>query len=383
MQNGEQRRVLIVRLGAMGDIIHALPAVSALRAAHPEWVLGWAVEPQWRALLAADSGGVDEFAGASTDSFTGADAGNLAGVDACRNPAQPLVDQVHTVPAKSWARRPLHSSTLVEVMRTRRELAAAGYDAAVDLQGAVRSALVARGAQPRRLLGEAAPREPAARWLFRERVPTRGVHVIEQAAEVLRALEGDALPLGLPVLPVDPAAVRWRETLGLGGEPFALLHPGAGWGAKRWPPERYAAVGAALARLTGVRVVVHVAPGERELGLRVAEGMCGKGMTPLLVAPSVGQLIELTRGAALAIGGDTGPLHVAAALGKPTVAIFGPTDPARNGPFHGSFRVLRDPASRRDHTRHADPEAGLLRIAPDAVVDAAVELLRSPAAVAR
>lgn len=363
----------------MGDILHALPAVSALRAAHPEWVLGWAVEPQWRALLSAD--------GASADTNDRAVAGEKAshseGRTASRTPAQPLVDRVHTVPAKSWARRPLHPSTLVDILRTRRELAAAGYDAAVDLQGAVRSALVARWARPQRLLGEAVPREPAARWLFREPVPTHGVHVIEQAAEVLRALQHDELPLGLPLLPVDPAAVRWRETLGLGDEPFVLLHPGAGWGAKRWPPERYAAVGAALSRITGVRVVVHVAPGERALGAQVEEAMCAKGIAPLLVTPSVGELIELTRRAALAIGGDTGPVHLAAALGKPTVAIFGPTDPVRNGPFHGAFRVLRDPASRRDHTRHADPEAGLLRIAPEAVVEAALELLRSPVGAGR
>ncbi len=341
----------------MGDILHALPAVSALRAAHPEWIIGWAIEPRWRALLAADSA-------------------DSAGNPAVRGPAQPLVDRVHLVPAKQWARAPFKAATLRSVLQTRAELRAAGYRQALDLQGAVRSALVARWARPARLLGENAPRERAARFLFSERVPSAGVHVIEQAADVVRALADDALPLGLPLLPHDEAAVRWcaRDGVGEGRGPWVLLHPGAGWGAKRWPAERYAEAGALLARAKGARIVVHAAPGELELAGVVAKALRARQVTPWIVSPTVGQLIELTRRVDLAIGGDTGPLHLAAALGKPTVGIFGPTDPARNGPFHGSFHVLRDPGSRRDHTRHAAPEAGLLRIAPESVVDAAEAL---------
>lgn len=350
----------------MGDILHALPAVSALRLRHPEWVIGWAVEPQWQALLRADSGG------------------NSA--DTARGPGQPLVDRIHLVPAKSWARQPWHGATFASIARVRRELRDAGYDAVVDLQGAVRSAIVGRWARPRRLVGEAAPREPMARWLFGERIRTTGVHVIEQAAEVLRALGGDALPLGLPMLPVDGAGARWCRAAGVNEEvePFVLLHPGAGWGAKRWPVERYAEAGAAVAGQTGFRFVINVAPSEMPLGEKLHRQLEARGVAALLLAPTVGQLVELTRRAALAVGGDTGPLHLAAALGKPTVAIFGPTDPVRNGPFHGHFHVLRDPGSRRDHTRRADPEAGLLRIAPEAVAEAAVHLLataRVPATV--
>ncbi len=91
---------------------------------------------------------------------------------------------------------------------------------------------------------------------------------------------------------------------------------------------------------------------------------------------SLGELIALTRRAALMIAGDTGPLHLACALGKPVVGIFGPTDPARNGPFGGAFRVLRHPESKRDHSRRAEPEAGLLTIQPEAVLEAALELLQ-------
>ncbi len=355
MPKGTQQRILVVRLGAMGDIMHALPAVTALRAAYPDRVIGWAVEPRWKALLCADS----------------------AGPDAARTFAQPLVDRVHLVPARQWARQPLRPSTLASILAVRRELRRERYDAALDLQGALRSAVIASFAQAERLLGEAEPRERIARHLFSEHVPSAGVHVIDQLADVVRALYGDALPLGLPLLPQDPLAAHWCTEAGVGPHygPAILLHPGAGWGAKRWPVERYAQAGAMLAQQSGWQVVINAAPGEMELGTSLASHLHGLGVSPLLLSPTVGQLIELTRRMHLVIGGDTGPLHLAAALGKPTVGIYGPTEPARNGPFHGQFAVLRDAQSRRDHTRHSDPEAGLLRILPRQVVEAAIALL--------
>ncbi|RRA50089.1 glycosyltransferase family 9 protein [Acidipila sp. EB88] len=339
----------------MGDILHALPAVTALRAAHPGLSIDWAVEPRWRALLAADS----------------------AGPDVALSPAQPLVDHIHLVPAKEWSRRPLHPATALSILRTRSAMRAGHYDATLDLQGAIRSAVIACWAHAPRLLGEAEPREPFARYLFKERIPSRGIHVIEQSADVVRALFGDPLPLALPLLPHDAIAARWCSEQGVPADfPLSiLLHPGAGWGAKRWPADRYARAAALVAEHSGARVVINAAPGELGLAEALARELHTLGVEPLLLAPTVGQLIELTRRVTLAIGGDTGPLHLAAALGKPTVGIFGPTDPARNGPFHAHFRVLRDPGSRRDHTRHRDPEAGLLRIQPEPVAEAALELL--------
>lgn len=333
-----------MRLSAMGDILHALPAVTALAETHPEWRIGWAVEPQWKPLLAAENA-------------------------VARGPAMPLVDRVHVVPARQWARSPLSTKTLRDVRRARRELREERYDVCIDLQGAVRSAVIAKWARARRLIGEDAPRERVARWFFTERVKTRGVHVIEQAIEVMNAVAGDTLPVRLPLLPVDVDAERKADAI---GAPFVLLNPGAGWGAKRWPMERYAAVAEHL-RDAGYGVVVNAGPGEESLAGEVA-ALSNDAAVPLQA--SIAELIAVTRRAALVIAGDTGPLHLACALGKPVVGIFGPTDPARNGPFGGRFRVLRHSESRRDHTRHAAPEAGLLTITPDAVMDAAMGLLK-------
>ena len=159
----KQLRLLVVRLGAMGDILHSMPAVTALRMAHPEWSIGWAIEPQWRGLFCAD--GCEP-----------------------RTSTMPLVDRLHIVPAKRWARSPLKPATLREIRRVRSDLRAMHYDIAVDMQGAVRSAMVARWARTGRIVGEAEPREFTAKWFFDQKVATRGVHVIEQSLEVANAI---------------------------------------------------------------------------------------------------------------------------------------------------------------------------------------------------
>jgi len=338
----------------MGDILHALPAVTALRRAHPSWIIDWVVEPAWQPLLTA----------------TGRAA---AGPAESLTPAQPLVNRIHLAPAKSWARRPLQPSTFREIAALRRALKDCRYNAALDLQGAVRSALIARAAASPRIIGEAVPREPPARWFFSERIATTGRHVIEQDLELAAAVAGESLSFTPPLIPRDPDAESWcdRLTASFPSRPVVLLKPGAGWGAKRWPLERYAAVASALAA-RGFQVLVNAGPGEEPLAAAIAAQSNGAA-TP--VQCSLAQLIALTRRIALAIGGDTGPLHLACALGRPVVGIYGPTDPARNGPFGNRFRVLRSPFSQRNHARHRQPESGLLTITPEEVLHAADELL--------
>jgi heptosyltransferase-1 len=389
----------------MGDILHALPAVTALRLAHPGWVIDWVVEPRWRALLAAEGS-----------------AGRGTGQDfAPPDPAQPLVDRLHPALTKEWRSAPLSLKTLHEIKALRLALRAGEYHAVLDLQGAVRSAALGRLAGCRRLIGEAEPRERVARWLFTERVATRGAHVIEQDVELASAVAGDDLAPVTPWLPVDQSAEAWADQIlprdasqpgsprtgpgprggepgsprtGLrswGGEPGSpwtglrpwggsqaavLINPGAGWGAKRWPIERYAAVAQGLID-RGLHVLVNAGPGEEPLG-EVIFHATGGAATSLTC--TVEQLIALTRRVALVIAGDTGPLHLACALVQPVVGIYGPTDPSRNGPFGTRFRVLRSPESRRDHTRHAAPEAGLLTISPEDVLQAADELLAQESA---
>jgi lipopolysaccharide heptosyltransferase I len=366
-------RLLVVRLGAMGDILHALPAVTALRIAHPGWVIDWVVEPKWRALLAAQGS-------------TGRDTGKPEA-------KQPVVDRIHLAPTKKWGRSPLTSETRNEIRALRQVLQGCRYEAVIDLQGAARSAVVGRMTGCRRLIGEARPRERAARWLFTERVATHGAHMIEQDIELASAVAGDDLKPVQPWLPVDQAAEAWADAILPSGagqpassrtglRPWAetqlavLINPGAGWGAKMWPVERYAAVARGLVE-HGCRVLVNAGPSEEPLAEVIVKQTNGAAI-PL--ESSLEHLIALTRRVALVIAGDTGPLHLACALGRPVVGIYGPTDPSRNGPFGTRFKVLRNPNSRRDHSRKEAPEAGLLTIQPEEVLKAAEELLYSEAA---
>src|SRR6202030_3980698 len=152
---------------------------------------------------------------------------------------------------------------------------------------------------------------------------------------------------------------------------FAILNPGAGWGAKRWPAERYGQVAKELAK-DGLCSLINYGPGEEVLAAAVEAGSEG---TARKISCSLSELIALTRRARLLIGGDTGPLHLAAALKIPVVAIFGPTNPVRNGPFGTPSIVLRSATSITDHTRHSGPELGLLEIPVAEVVAAARKLL--------
>ena len=331
----------------MGDILHALPAVTALRQAHPAWTIDWVVEPRWRHLLA-------------TESSPG------------RGLTQPLVDRLHLAPTRQWRKALLASQTLREINALRRALKTGAYDAVIDLQGAIRSAVVARLAGCPRIIGEAEPRERPARFLFTQTVATRGDHVIQQDIELASAIAGDSLSPAPPLLPIDPAAEAWAGLQLPSGSPRSvLINPGAGWGAKRWPVERYAAVAEAFIG-RGFRVFSNTGPGEEPLTSEIEKATAGAA-TPLCC--SLAQLIAITRRVSLAIAGDTGPLHLACALGRPVVGIYGPTDPSRNGPFGTRYRVLRSPQSRRDHSRRAEPEAGLLTIQPADVLLAADELL--------
>ncbi len=347
----------------MGDILHALPAVTALRQAHPSWQIGWVVEPRWQALLNA------EIRGQGSGSSDRQGAHNNS-----RDPRMPVVDRLHFAQTREWKRRPLSRETRSEISAMRSELRDAGYDVVLDLQGAIRSAVIARLSGARRRVGEARPREWPAHWFFSERVVTRGAHVIEQDVELASAVAGDALAVIDPLLPIDTEAERWCDawlaaTVPGPSQPIALIAPGAGWGAKRWPPERYTAVARGLAE-RGFRVLVNCGPGEESLAAPI---VASGAAVPLNV--TLPQLIAMTRRITLCVGGDTGPLHLASALGRLVVGIYGPTDPSRNGPFGTHCRVLRSSESRRDHSRRSAPDPGMLTISPEDVLRAACELV--------
>lgn len=344
-------RLLIVRLGAMGDVIHTLPAAQALRDGFSRAQIGWLIEERWAELLCAPG----------------------TGRRGPRSTERPLADWVHTVNLPRWRKSLSQLSTFEQIARVWNDVRSARYQVAIDLQGAIRSAVLARWSAAPIVYGSAQPRElPASLWYTRQVIP-RGSHIIEQNVSVVEGVVGTRLAVPAVTLPHDPAAEEQlgKDLVRQGLEEYAILNPGAGWGAKRWPAERYGEAAVRLAR-EGIRCLVNYGPGEEDLFERVNAASNG------VVRPtkaSVTGLIALTRAAKLFIGGDTGPLHLAAALQVPVVAIFGPTDPARNGPYGTRSVVLRSPASPTSHARHAQPDEGMLEIGVEAVVNAARELL--------
>jgi len=297
-------RILVVRLGAMGDIIHTLPAVAALKRSHPESSITWLVEPQWLPLL----------------------EGN------------PYLDCVAVLRRKS----------IVGLLASLRELRANAYDFAVDFQGLLKSAAAAKAAGVERIYGfhESQVRERPAAIFYTHRIEARAAHIVDRNLELAMACGS-----GQPLTPEFPLPAGKPEGELPAGE-FVLASPLAGWRSKQWPMEHYQALGARLQRERGIPLVLNGPPGE---GLAHTSSLAG--------------LIDATRRAAAVVGVDSGPLHLAAALGKPGVAIYGPTDPARNGPYGDSVRVLRAPAAYTTYKRDSEIAESMRAISPDAVFE--------------
>ena len=303
-------RILIVRLGSLGDLIHTLPAVAELHEAWPEAEIDWVVERAHADLLAL----------------------------------VPLLSRVIVLGDRSvggWLK-------VIRELRVRR------YDVAIDLQGLVKSAAIARFSGARRVAGfdRAGLREPAARFLYTEAVAVgEGRHVIQKNLALARALhagpEGPASekraenppssepggfsPRGLSFplrIPHSPALARLRAQ-GVGD--FAVLNPGAAWPNKRWPPASFAQVARAIRDTYGWTSVVLWGPGEQAIAQAIVDA--ADGVAVLAPETTFADVLALAKASKLFVSGDTGPLHLAGAVGAPLVALFGPTTPARNGPW--------------------------------------------------
>ncbi len=344
-------RLLVVRLSAMGDVIHGIPAVTALRAARPNLKVGWLIEERWMELLCAHP--VERLQP--------------------RSALKPLVDWLHVSDFKGWRKDLKSGATWSEMRDCMREVRAMKYDVALDLQGAIRSAMASRMSGAKSRIGSTTPREGPARQFYTKAVETPGAHVVEHAISLASAVAGEGLNYEEPEFPQDEATEAWADRFcsSVGFAPLAVVNPGAGWGAKCWPAESYGAVAKALTE-RGMAVMVNYGPDEEPLAQAV------RAASEELARPvkcSVSQLIALTRRASLFVGGDTGPMHLAAALGVPVVALFGPTRPDRNGPYGTRSVVLRSPESVDSLSHVSDADAGLLSITAEQVIAAVDSLL--------
>ena len=287
------KHFLIVRLGALGDIVHAIPVAAALRRAFPDARIDWLVSATHRAIL----------------------------------------DLVPVIDRRLVIGDPSLLTAIGELRRAR-------YDVAIDLQGLIKSALIARASGAARVVGFSSryARERLATLFYTDvHDPGRGGlfdpretrHVVEINLGLLTRLGIEAARAHFPIDEVESAPAR--QTRERTGGRYALLNPGAAWPNKRWPPARLAEVARALRDRHELMSVVLWGPGEESLARQVVSG---------------------AGGAALMVSGDTGPAHIASAVGTPIVGIYGPTRPSRNGPLSPhDVTVSRDASCECHHRR--------------------------------
>ena len=328
-------RILVVRFGAMGDIIQTLPAVADLRRGVPHAKIAWAVDSRWRELLAGNQD----------------------------------IDEVIGVGLRSWlSRRSRPGESAAEALRRLRRN---DFDLALDMQGLIKSAAVAAASNATTVAGldHRLLREPHAALLYDRRLKTARAHVIDRYRELA------AMATGRPPSPEARFQLPSGELRSGLPERYVLTSAQAGWGAKQWPQERYSELAARLWSEHRIPLVVDCVPGDEAHASAIRDAAPEGAVHS---HPStLSQLIGATRRAAAVVGVDSGPLHLAAALARPGVAIFGPTDPARNGPYGSSMAVLRVPDAETTYKRTTEPSASMRAWSADAIYDELVPRLNS------
>jgi heptosyltransferase I len=309
-------RFLVVRLGSLGDIVHTFPAVAALRDSFPDAEIVWVTHPRWKFLV--ESSG--------------------------------LASEIRNV----------ESRDLKSVRATISSIRAAQWQSAIDYQGLWKSAALPFLGGVKRRIGFSSHtiREFGVPVLYNQRVKAETIHIADQNGELSRRA-GARRRVGHVKLSVsNVGAARARDELSRAGilDQYVVLSPGGGWRAKCWPPERFGALCQTIRESLGLRCVVNYGPGEDDLAaaVKAASG----DAEPALWNTELGPLMALLRSAVCIVGGDTGPLHLAIALGTKAVALYGPTDPARNGPYRNPSLVTGDPILDSGEARDTDPCMG-------------------------
>ncbi len=336
-------RVLIVRTSALGDVVHCLPALAALRRGLPAARLGWVVEEVWAPLLAG----------------------------------HPDLDELLEVRLGPWRRRPLAPSTWRGVAGLVAALDRFAPEVVLDLMGNHKAGVLAALTLADRRLGldRRFRREPSSAVWISQRLRPGGGHAVDRALAVVEGLGiagGEVDFGGEKLLSAEPGEVR--RFVEAEPPPWVLIQPGAGWGNKRYPPAAWGEVARRLAAAAGLPVWAVSGPGEEPLAAAVAAASGGAARP--LAAPTLPFLAALLRRAAMVLGGDTGPLHLAHALGRPVLCVMGPTDPSTHGPYAAPERALwvRLPCSFC-HRRFDDAKACLLELPPERVAERALALL--------
>ena len=337
-------KFLVVRLSSLGDIVHTFPAVAALRETFPAAEIVWLTHPRWK-LLVESSG---------------------------------LASEVWAIETRSF-------SSLRSIVR---EIRGRKFAAAVDYQGLWKSAaLPFFGSIPRRIgFSSQTIREFGVPILYTDRVRTAKAHIADQNGELSLCAGARKLTSAFTLHIESREMEIVRQLLrGAAVDHYVVISPGGGWASKCWPPQRFGQLSQKISQQLGLRCVLNCGPGEDHL---ISEIKAASGdSSPIEWKLPLEKLMALLRNAVCIVGGDTGPLHLAVALETPAVALFGPTDPARNGPYHlddspGVARrdiVLRSPRAVTSYKRGNQADPSMLEIELDAVFESVRRVIEARA----
>lgn len=311
-------KMLVIKPSSMGDVIHALPFLNAVRESFPKAEIDWVISRSLKGLLEDN----------------------------------PLIDNLIILDKDSWKSIKRFPKTLAEIARLKRHLKKKKYDVVVDLQGLLRSGLIARSAKAPTKIGFADSREGSTFFYDRQVSADRGLHAVDKCLEAAKAVGAAVKKAKFPLYVSNDARAKVKELLGETKE-YIVIIPSARWASKRWPAEKFgtlikkAPLPCVIAGTRGDRKISEdiIAAFNKGNGKKNVENenqvidLCGK--------TGIKELTALLAGAKAVVGNDSGPLHIAAALKRPVVAVFGPTDPAKTGPYgwqrNKKLTLLRTP----------------------------------------
>jgi heptosyltransferase I len=296
-------KILIVKPSSLGDIVHSLPFLNILRTCYPQAEIHWVIAKGFEGLLEG----------------------------------HPMINKLWIINKDSWTKIHRAKETVDEIRALYRALKKEAYDLVVDLQGLLRSGIITSvtGAPVR--VGFKEAREGSSFFYTHKVAGGKGCHAVDRYLKVAEFLGCDISEIVFP-FPLQQCPAIRHDTIP--SQDYAVIVPGARWETKRWLPGEFGKLAAILplnSVIVGSRSDMHIAGEIVALSDNKALSLAGK--------TNLQELIEIVKGAKFMISNDSGPMHIAAALGVPVYAIFGPTDPLRTGPYGKGHTIIRGDAT--------------------------------------
>jgi len=303
----DPRKILIVKPSSLGDIVHSLPFLNAIKTRFPKAEIHWMIARGFEGLLEG----------------------------------HPMIDKLWVVNKDAWKKISQVQGTIAEIKRLFRELTSEKFDIVIDLQGLLRSGIITAATGSPLRIGFKEAREGSRFFYTHKVVGGKDIHAVDRYLRIAEFLGCDVTGISFPLAAAEsllPLSIQ-HPALNI-NEPYVVIVPGARWKTKRWPPEKFGE----LSSMLPLKSVIVGDKNDKDVADEIVSLSEGKAIS-LTGKTTLRELIDVIRHAEFVISNDSGPMHIAAALGIPVFAIFGPTDPARTGPYGKGHTIIRQDIS--------------------------------------